>query len=47
MTRRANGFNRFYDGGVDAEEIFRNFFFSGMPQETTQFRGFAFEMEWE
>ncbi|CBI28183.3 unnamed protein product, partial [Vitis vinifera] len=41
-TRRANGFNGFYDGDVDAEEIFRNFFFGGMPQATTQFRGFAF-----
>lgn len=41
-AHRSNGFNGFYDGDIDAEEIFRNFFFGGMPQATTQFRGFAF-----
>ncbi|KAJ9551089.1 hypothetical protein OSB04_015134 [Centaurea solstitialis] len=42
-----NGFggNGFFDGDVDAEEIFRNFFFGGMngPRTTTtQFTGFNF-----
>lgn len=46
-TRRSRsgmqGFNGFYDADVDAEEIFRNFFFGGMhPAATTQFRGFSF-----
>ncbi|KAI5640865.1 hypothetical protein M9H77_00167 [Catharanthus roseus] len=37
------GFNGFYDADVDAEEIFRNFFFGGMhPATTTQFGGFSF-----
>ncbi|PWA35790.1 hypothetical protein CTI12_AA606190 [Artemisia annua] len=32
-----------YNGDVDAEEIFRNFFFGGMnPRATTQFTGFNF-----
>ncbi|KAI3724921.1 hypothetical protein L1987_64689 [Smallanthus sonchifolius] len=36
-----NGF--YYEGDVDAEEIFRNFFFGGMnPRAATQFNGFAF-----
>lgn len=36
-----NGF--FYEGDVDAEEIFRNFFFGGTnPRATTQFSGFNF-----
>ncbi|GJT41962.1 chaperone protein DnaJ 49-like protein [Tanacetum coccineum] len=36
-----NGF--FYEGDVDAEEVFRNFFFGGMnPRATTQFSGFNF-----
>ncbi|KAK1437505.1 hypothetical protein QVD17_03296 [Tagetes erecta] len=36
-----NGF--YYEGDVDAEEIFRNFFFGGMnPRATTQFTGFNF-----
>uniref|UniRef100_A0A7N0TDQ1 J domain-containing protein n=1 Tax=Kalanchoe fedtschenkoi TaxID=63787 RepID=A0A7N0TDQ1_KALFE len=39
----AQGFNGFYDGEVDAEEIFRNFFFGGMGvTQQTQFRGFQF-----
>lgn len=37
----AQGFNGFYDADIDAEEIFRNFFFGGM-QPSTQFRGFSF-----
>lgn len=42
-ARRNQGFNGFYDGDVDAEEIFRNFFFGGMnPGAATQFRGFGF-----
>ncbi|KAH7572368.1 hypothetical protein ACOSQ2_015741 [Xanthoceras sorbifolium] len=41
-TRAAHSFNGFYDGDVDAEEIFRNFFFGGMPPATTQFRHFDF-----
>ncbi|KAE9609711.1 hypothetical protein Lal_00006172 [Lupinus albus] len=32
----------FYEGDVDAEEIFRNFFFGGMAPATTNFRGFSF-----
>ncbi|GFQ03140.1 chaperone protein Dnaj 49 [Phtheirospermum japonicum] len=38
------GFNNgFYDGDVDAEEIFRNFFFGGMhPATTGNFGGFSF-----
>ncbi|XP_042491757.1 chaperone protein dnaJ 49-like [Macadamia integrifolia] len=40
--RRPQGFNGFYEADVDAEEIFRNFFFGGMPRATTQFRGFSF-----
>ncbi|XP_022755126.1 chaperone protein dnaJ 49-like [Durio zibethinus] len=37
-----NGFNGFYDADFDADEIFRNFFFGGMPPATTQFRSFNF-----
>ncbi|OVA00440.1 DnaJ domain [Macleaya cordata] len=41
--RGPQGFNGFYDAEVDAEEIFRNFFFGGgMPRATTQFGGFTF-----
>lgn len=46
--RRAHqGFNNgfYYNQDVDAEEIFRNFFFGGMnmnPRSTTQFTGFNF-----
>lgn len=40
-ANRAHGFNGYYDGDVDAEEIFRNFFFGGMAP-ATQFRGFSF-----
>lgn len=40
--RGRQGFNGYYDADIDAEEIFRNFFFGGMPQTTTQFRGFSF-----
>ena len=38
------GFNGFYyDGEVDADDIFRNFFFGGMhPATRTQFGGFSF-----
>lgn len=35
------GFNGYYDD-FDAEEIFRQFFFGGMPPATTQFRSFNF-----
>lgn len=41
-TRAAHGFNGFYDADIDAEEIFRNFFFGGMPPARTQFRHFNF-----
>ncbi|KAD2393901.1 hypothetical protein E3N88_40878 [Mikania micrantha] len=43
-TRRGGNTNGFYhDADVDAEEIFRNFFFGGMnPRATTQFTGFSF-----
>ncbi|PKA46770.1 Chaperone protein dnaJ 49 [Apostasia shenzhenica] len=37
-----NGFNGFYDGDIDADEIFRNFFFGGMQPATTPFGGFHF-----
>lgn len=37
------GFNGFYDGDIDADEIFRNFFFGGMhPATTGNFGGFTF-----
>ncbi|XP_073151493.1 chaperone protein dnaJ 49 [Henckelia pumila] len=37
------GFNGFYDADIDAEEIFRNFFFGGMhPANTANFGGFSF-----
>ncbi|XP_057766211.1 chaperone protein dnaJ 49-like [Salvia miltiorrhiza] len=37
------GFNGFYEADVDAEEIFRNFFFGGMhPATTANFGGFTF-----
>lgn len=37
------GFNGFYDGDIDADEIFRNFFFGGMqPATTANFSGFTF-----
>lgn len=38
------GFNGFYDGDVDADEIFRNFFFGGMHPATTtgNFGGFTY-----
>ncbi|GJY65321.1 hypothetical protein Tco_0467559 [Tanacetum coccineum] len=41
---RRGGYNNgfYYEGDVDAEEIFRNFFFGGMnPRATTQFTGFS------
>lgn len=38
------GFNGFYDADIDADEIFRNFFFGGMPP-TTQFRHFDFRTQ--
>ncbi|XP_021895211.1 chaperone protein dnaJ 49-like [Carica papaya] len=37
-----NGFNGYYEAEFDADEIFRNFFFGGMPPATTQFRTFNF-----
>uniref|UniRef100_A0A1D1YEL7 Chaperone protein dnaJ 49 n=1 Tax=Anthurium amnicola TaxID=1678845 RepID=A0A1D1YEL7_9ARAE len=37
-----NGFGGFYDADIDADEIFRNFFFGGMPQATTPFGTFRF-----
>ncbi|KAG5559428.1 hypothetical protein RHGRI_009089 [Rhododendron griersonianum] len=45
QRRRAQGFNGFYEGDVDAEEIFRNFFFGGNgmnPAMATQFGTFSF-----
>lgn len=45
QRRRAQGFNGFYEGDVDAEEIFRNFFFGGNgmnPAMATQFGTFRF-----
>ncbi|KAH6809061.1 DnaJ heat shock amino-terminal domain protein [Perilla frutescens var. frutescens] len=37
------GFNGFYEADIDADEIFRNFFFGGMhPATTGNFGGFAF-----
>lgn len=39
--RGHQGFNGYYDADIDAEEIFRNFFFGGGMQPT-QFRGFTF-----
>ncbi|KAF8400662.1 hypothetical protein HHK36_013962 [Tetracentron sinense] len=40
--RGSQGFNGYYDSDIDADEIFRNFFFGGMPRATTQFSGFTF-----
>ncbi|KAI5441297.1 hypothetical protein KIW84_010674 [Lathyrus oleraceus] len=37
----ARGFNGYYDADVDAEEIFRNFFFGGMAP-AANFGGFSF-----
>ncbi|KAG1330088.1 chaperone protein dnaJ 49 [Cocos nucifera] len=39
--RHAHGFDGFYDADVDAEEVFRNFFFGGMAPAATPF-GFQF-----
>ncbi|XP_019057602.1 PREDICTED: chaperone protein dnaJ 49-like [Tarenaya hassleriana] len=39
---RRNGFNGYYDDEFDADEIFRSFFFGGMPPATAQFRTFNF-----
>ncbi|KAG8369598.1 hypothetical protein BUALT_Bualt14G0030300 [Buddleja alternifolia] len=37
------GFNGYYEGDFDADEIFRNFFFGGMhPATTANFGGFSF-----
>ncbi|XP_020571531.1 chaperone protein dnaJ 49-like [Phalaenopsis equestris] len=36
------GFNGFYDADVDADEIFRNFFFGGRHPATTSFGAFQF-----
>lgn len=38
----ARGYNGFYEADVDAEEIFRNFFFGGMAPATANFGGFSF-----
>ncbi|GLT98463.1 hypothetical protein SLE2022_159670 [Rubroshorea leprosula] len=38
----AQSFNGFYDADFDADEVFRNFFFGGMPPATTHFRSFNF-----
>ncbi|KAL6974230.1 hypothetical protein U1Q18_028412 [Sarracenia purpurea var. burkii] len=39
----ARGFNGYYEADIDAEEIFRNFFFGGMnPVTTAQFGTFSF-----
>ncbi|GFY80915.1 DnaJ heat shock amino-terminal domain protein [Actinidia rufa] len=41
--REARGFNGFYEADIDADEIFRNFFFGGMnPGVATQFGTFSF-----
>ncbi|XAR66908.1 hypothetical protein NMG60_11013284 [Bertholletia excelsa] len=41
--RGPQGFNGFYESDIDAEEIFRNFFFGGMhPATTAQFGTFSF-----
>ncbi|XP_057501217.1 chaperone protein dnaJ 49-like [Actinidia eriantha] len=41
--RQARGFNGFYEADIDANEIFRNFFFGGMnPGVATQFGTFSF-----
>lgn len=42
--RGGQGFNGFFDGDVDADEIFRNFFYGGMNPAagTTQFGSFSF-----
>ncbi|CAA6660797.1 unnamed protein product [Spirodela intermedia] len=37
-----NGFSGFYEAEIDPEEIFRNFFFGGMPQPTTPSQTFRF-----
>eukprot|EP00262_Sarcandra_glabra_P019463 TRINITY_DN7344_c0_g1_i2.p1 TRINITY_DN7344_c0_g1~~TRINITY_DN7344_c0_g1_i2.p1 ORF type:complete len:367 (-),score=49.77 TRINITY_DN7344_c0_g1_i2:263-1363(-) len=43
VRRRTHNYNGYYDvNDVDAEEIFRNFFFGGMAPATTQFGGFRF-----
>ncbi|XP_010541900.1 PREDICTED: chaperone protein dnaJ 49 [Tarenaya hassleriana] len=39
---RRNGFNGYYDDEFDADEIFRSFFFGGMPPATAQFGTFNF-----
>ncbi|KAK9101977.1 hypothetical protein Sjap_019231 [Stephania japonica] len=36
------GFNGFYEADFDPDEIFRNFFYGGMPGATTQFGGFTY-----
>ncbi|XP_044463803.1 chaperone protein dnaJ 49-like isoform X2 [Mangifera indica] len=41
-SRAYHGYNGFYETDVDADEIFRNFFFGGMPPARTQFRHFNF-----
>ncbi|XP_068647888.1 chaperone protein dnaJ 49-like [Aristolochia californica] len=42
-TRHGNhGFNGFYEADIDADEVFRNFFFGGMHPATTGFSGFRF-----
>ncbi|KAL4278158.1 hypothetical protein GQ457_03G045860 [Hibiscus cannabinus] len=43
--REGNEFNGFYDTDFDADEIFRNFFFSGMAPATTQIPSFNFGPE--
>lgn len=37
-----NGFGGFCETEIDPEEIFRNFFYGGMPQPTTPFQTFRF-----
>lgn len=39
---RNHGFNGFYDEDIDADEIFRNFFFGGGPPVATPFGTFRF-----
>uniref|UniRef100_A0A1D1XTJ7 Chaperone protein dnaJ 49 n=2 Tax=Anthurium amnicola TaxID=1678845 RepID=A0A1D1XTJ7_9ARAE len=40
--RDMHGFGGYYEADIDPDEIFRNFFFGGMPQATTPFGTFRF-----
>ncbi|KAI4335746.1 hypothetical protein L6164_014358 [Bauhinia variegata] len=41
-TRQPRAYNGYYEADIDAEEIFRNFFFGGMGPAATPFGGFSF-----